>query len=99
MSRPPTALWLAAVTTAILLVVAIVISRRSRSTEPQSFTEPTESMRLGLALQPSSALAMIAFKEGFFAQVGLDATAKDFVSGKRALKAMIGCCAMQKSGS
>ncbi len=45
-----------------------------------------ESLRLGLALQPSSALFMVALEQGFFANEGLIVTVKTYPSGKRALK-------------
>jgi len=44
-----------------------------------------DRVRLGLALQPSSALALIASEKGYFRQSGLDVELSDFPSGKRAL--------------
>jgi len=44
-----------------------------------------DRVRLGLALQPSSALALIASEKGYFRQNGLDVVLTDFPSGKRAL--------------
>jgi len=50
---------------------------------------PAESVTLGLALQPPSALAMIAERQGYFAAEGLDVTVQPFPSGKRALEALL----------
>lgn len=46
---------------------------------------PAEPLRLGLALQPASALAMIALEKGFFSAEGLEVEVESFPSGKRAL--------------
>lgn len=48
------------------------------------------SIRLGLAMQESSALAMIAVEKGYFAEAGLNCSVKEYVSGKRALMGMLG---------
>jgi sulfonate transport system substrate-binding protein len=48
--------------------------------------EPLESVALGLPLQPSSALVMIALEQGFFQEEGLEVTVTEYPSGKRALR-------------
>ena len=47
---------------------------------------PAEPLLLGLALQPASALAMIALERGFFAAEGLAVEVESYPSGKRALR-------------
>jgi NitT/TauT family transport system substrate-binding protein len=50
---------------------------------------PPERLTLGLALQPSSALAILAYEQGFFEEQGLDLACEDYVSGKRAMAALL----------
>lgn len=53
---------------------------------PKDQPAPTqEKLRLGLAMQPSSALAIVALEKDFFLEVGLDIELHEFPSGKRAL--------------
>lgn len=42
-------------------------------------------VRLGLAMQPSSGLMMVALKKGYFKKYGLDIEVSEYPSGKRAL--------------
>ena len=46
---------------------------------------PVEQITLGIAKEPLAALAMIAEKEGFFTEYGLDVTIKNYKGGKQAL--------------
>ena len=57
-----------------------------QESEQQKVAKPNpEPVRMGLAMQPSSALALIAREKGFFAKHGLNMEFMDFPSGKRAL--------------
>ncbi len=73
-------------------VAAIIISlglfclwADTQSASPDSDPKEIHYLRLGLALQPSSALAIIAQEKGFFAAQGLNVSVKEYPSGKRAL--------------
>ena len=48
-----------------------------------------QALRLGVARQPSSALVILSLHEGYFADEGLDVAASQYVSGLRALKALL----------
>ena len=64
-----------------LLAALFVLLLAACAKEPP----PAEPLRLGLALQPTNALAMIALERGLFAAEGLDVVVEQFPSGKRAL--------------
>jgi len=58
--------------------------------ESSEFSQPEKNankaiLRLGMAMQPTSALLIIAEKKGFFQQQGLELEVVQFPSGKRAL--------------
>ncbi|MDA0323439.1 MAG: ABC transporter substrate-binding protein [Verrucomicrobia bacterium] len=50
---------------------------------------PPVHARLGLALQPTSALAMIAADNGYFREQNLDLEIKPYISGRRAMAALL----------
>lgn len=54
-----------------------------------SFVRAPEPVTFGLAHESLAALAMIAKDRGFFADAGLDATFKEYASGKNALKGLL----------
>lgn len=51
----------------------------------QAQTKHNKKIRLGLAMQPSSGLIMIALENGYFKKNGVDVEVVEFPSGKRAL--------------
>jgi len=54
---------------------------------PASPASPTvQKISLGLPMQPTDALPILAYEKGFFKQEGLDVAFKAYPSGKRALK-------------
>lgn len=55
---------------------------------PHAATMPSAeaALRIGLSLQPSNALVMIALDRGYFADEGLDVSVENYVSGTRALR-------------
>ncbi len=55
----------------------------------KQFTGAREAVTLGLAHESLAALAMIARDRGFFAEAGLDVTAKDYKSGALAMKGLL----------
>ena len=65
-----------------LLASLIVLTSCEQST-PQL---KTESLNLGLAMQPASALMMVALDQELFKAQGLDIVVKEYPSGKRALR-------------
>ncbi|ATX82877.1 ABC-type nitrate/sulfonate/bicarbonate transport system, substrate-binding protein [Mariprofundus ferrinatatus] len=68
--------WLPTVLMALALLTAC-----SAEKEPMII----DKVRIGLALQPSSALVLVAAEKGYFSQSGLDAEVLEYPSGKRAL--------------
>ena len=74
----------------VMVVCAIaVIQSRVMPPEGRGSPMPRESITFNLAGQPSSALAFVAIDQGFFDEAGLDVTVVKYVSGKRALLAML----------
>jgi ABC-type nitrate/sulfonate/bicarbonate transport system substrate-binding protein len=69
------------ISAAILAVVLLLWTEGPVDTVPAVQKQVT----LGLAMQPTSALAIIAMDQGFFAEEGLSIETKPFPSGKRAL--------------
>jgi len=79
-----------AVTALVLLaVVAAVLSLVRHKGQGKDYGTPSPaeraSIRIGVAMQPPSALAIIAHEEGLFSRAGVDATVVEYPSGKRAL--------------
>lgn len=68
--------------TGVLLAVGFVFIQRYAA-EPE--VTPLKVMRIGLAMQPTNALTMIALANGYFQQQGLEPVVKEYPSGKRAL--------------
>lgn len=71
-----------------LLLLAVLLPLVALVAGPWQRTEPAgrEPLRLGLSLQPTDALALIALDRGFFSAEGLDVAATFYPSGKRALE-------------
>ena len=71
----------------ILLIFVLILSsyyfRTGQQEKPQD--QAIINFTLGLPLQPSSALLIIALEKGFFRNNGLTVTVRDYPSGKRAL--------------
>ncbi len=77
-------LFIVALLTAFLLLTVLLLS--SEQDAPKySTTENLGKIRLGLPLQPTSVLAMLAIDKGYFGKYGLDIEVENYVSGKRAL--------------
>ena len=76
-------------TAAVLIVaaglIAVYLWMGKAAQQSGESAGPLESITLGLAMQPSDALTMIAINQGYFAAQGLDVTVKQYPSGKRAL--------------
>ncbi len=74
----------------VVLVCAIAVIH-SRVALRRGIKAPIqrESITFNLAGQPSSALAFVAIDQGFFDEAGLDVNVVKYVSGKRALLAML----------
>lgn len=88
MNRPRKTLLFAALVIGVLS--AVLIAMRIRHPRPAAPDTPTrDQVRLAVALQPSSALAIIASENGYFGDEGLDVTLSTSVSGKRALAALL----------
>ena len=78
------AVWLAAGLVAVSLGLGVYLrSGEERALKPSA--EKSEPLRLGLAMQPSSGLFMIALEKGMFSANGLDVSVKEYPSGKRAM--------------
>lgn len=73
--------WLAGL---LLLLGGVAILSRFLPGDPPP--APRETLTLGVAVQPSSALIMVALEQGFFAAEGLDVEVTGYPSGKRALQ-------------
>lgn len=76
---------LATVVTAVGVVLALGIWLSREDADQQQTAAVNEPVILGLAMQPSSALTIIALERGYFSSEGLDIRAREYVSGKRAL--------------
>ncbi|MEA3352804.1 MAG: NrtA/SsuA/CpmA family ABC transporter substrate-binding protein [Campylobacterota bacterium] len=75
--------------TAVLFLVIMsgCESKDNKNEKTSTFNiEEKTKIRLGLAMQPSSGLIMVALKNGYFKRYGLDIEITEFPSGKRALK-------------
>ena len=77
----------AAIATVILLLGAAALWLAGRPSDDGAAQQ--RPVRLGLALQPPSALMILAHGEGFFAAEGLDVRVTEYVSGKRALAGLL----------
>lgn len=73
----------------VALFVLGVVWTRSRGRLQQPAGSAPEELTFALALQPPSALVMIALDEGHFEAEGLRIITKEYVSGKRALLGML----------
>lgn len=69
----------------VALLTGTVFMLKEGVTKPSSHPQETK-LTLGLALQPTSSLAIIAKEKGFFEASGLQVEAKAYPSGKRALE-------------
>lgn len=65
----------------LLLALVLLLTGCQEQSPPQT----PEPVRLGLALQPTSALVMVALEQGLLEREGLQVTVTDYPSGKRAL--------------
>jgi sulfonate transport system substrate-binding protein len=70
---------------AVLLWLPAIAGSRSQGTA----VGPAPQLTLGVARQPGSALLLLALDAGLAAAEGLDVRTTDFVSGKRALQALL----------
>lgn len=70
-----------------LVVLMLSLSALTVLTSCTEKSEPMQNitLRLALAMQPSSGLSMVALEKGFFKKHGLDIRLDKFPSGKRAL--------------
>ena len=69
----------------MLSLSVILVACESDNLFQSATTENVIPLRLGMAMQPTSALLIIAEKKGFFQQQGLELEVVKFPSGKRAL--------------
>ncbi len=76
--------WLGVSLTIITLFLGFYYWTEKRQTHNPS-GEKTIRLRLGLAMQPSSALVMVALEKGLFAANGLEVSVQAYPSGKRAM--------------
>ncbi|NWF35404.1 ABC transporter substrate-binding protein [Mariprofundus sp. KV] len=65
----------------LLACMPLLLQGCTEKTEPLSI----DKLRLGLPLQPSSSLVLVATEKGYFKQSGLDVELSSYPSGKRAL--------------
>ncbi len=75
--------------TCIILIAVMNIDRRPGTTPPAADTAAPVPITFCVAGQPPSALVHLALDRGLFAAEGLRVEAREYVSGKRALKAML----------
>lgn len=80
--------WPLVLVAVVLVAVVIGVWQWPRRTQ-RPVPVPRETVRLGLAMQATGALAIIAVQQGFLADEGLDVTVTDYVSGQRALTALL----------
>jgi ABC-type nitrate/sulfonate/bicarbonate transport system substrate-binding protein len=73
----------------VVLIIGLAAAVSACAREAPGTSGPRQQVRFGLALQPPSALAIIALQEGFFDEAGLDVTVSEYVSGKRALGGLL----------
>jgi NitT/TauT family transport system substrate-binding protein len=74
---------------ALIGALAAVLTVLGGCGEGGPATDERPRVRFGLALQESSALAIIAAENDYFAAEGLDCSVKEYVSGKRAVSGML----------
>jgi len=72
----------------LLLTAATAATLLPRAETIPPIDGPREPLRLGLALQPGSALAILAEEQGFFAAEGLDVSVRQYASGKLAVEGL-----------
>ena len=72
-------------TISLFLLFTAGCGRDEPATSPLTAKPSSEPLRMGLAMQPSSALALIARERGYFAKQGLAMEFHEYPSGKRAL--------------
>lgn len=70
--------------TLLISLIAMNLSCQDKTESPGSMIK-REPLNIGIALQPNSALFIIANEKGFFEKHGLDIIAKEYPSGKRAM--------------
>jgi len=68
----------------LLLLFTLFLFSACRTTDSNSILE-MKKVRLGLSLQPSNTLVIIAHEKGFFKKHGLDIEVQEFPSGKKAI--------------
>lgn len=68
----------------VFIIIFTGCDNRENKAEVKELNK-SEKIRLGLAMQPSSGLAIIALENGYFKKNGLDIKILEFPSGKRAL--------------
>ena len=73
----------------LIAVTCIATSAGCGNDDPRASARLKETVRLGLAVQSSSALAIIASEKRYFSDEGLDIQMNDYISGKRALDALL----------
>ncbi len=71
-----------------VLLAGLTACEQQPAATPASISQG-EPLTLGLPLHPTSALALVAWKKGFFTEEGLDILVKEYPSGKLALQAML----------
>ncbi len=71
----------------ILVLSALIIA--SCESKPPPPPAPAESIRLGLPLDPTNWLMVIAVQQGILAEQGLEVEVREYVSGKRALNGLL----------
>lgn len=71
--------------TAVLSISLGLLTACDQRDESVSFTGEPETVRLGIAMQPSSALTMIALEQRYFSDEGLNVEVTEYPSGRRAL--------------
>ena len=69
----------------LLLLFTAGCGRDEPATSPLTAKPSSEPVRMGLAMQPQSALVLIAREKGYFAKQGLTMEFHEYPSGKRAL--------------
>ena len=70
-------------------IIGVTVVLSGCTGEAPSPSGQRQEVRFGLALQPPSALAIVAQQEGYFDEAGLDVTVSEYVSGKRALGGLL----------
>lgn len=73
------------VVTGVLLAAGFVFIQKYTAELEVTPLAPLQVVRIGLAMQPTNALNMIALVNGYFQQEGLKPVVKEYPSGKRAI--------------